>query len=248
MESGQLPSAPTGLLALLRAVQPFATPMTLGRRLLAQDLMAGRVPPSERARMVQSSLDDGSSQADELATRLNSRDPAFLAQALGVAIIPIQTDSRYGDTLCFADYTAKPPTIHLYEQAIARIDRHLRQQAVAEVLGLNSCAPAFVAHELYHHLDNLRTQPIGRQHRVTLLQLGPWRLTSGVSILAEIAAGSFAQRLLALPIHAGIFDLVAQFDESYELAMVSAKSLAACAGPHPALTIEMPLDIGQVPG
>jgi hypothetical protein len=119
---------------------------------------------------------------------------------------------------------------------------------VAEVLGLNSCAPAFVAHELYHHLDNLRTQPIGRQHRVTLLPLGPWRLTSGVSILAEIAAGSFAQRLLALPIHAGIFDLVAQFDESYELAMVSAKSLAACAGPHPALTIEMPLDIGQVPG
>jgi hypothetical protein len=66
-----------------------------------------------------------------------------------------------------------------------------------------------IAHELYHHLDATGPAPLlARRHRVTLLALGRWRWTSGLTSLSEIAAGAFAQRLLSLRWHARFFDLI----------------------------------------
>jgi len=45
-----------------------------------------------------------------------------------------------------------------------------------------------------------------------VLRLGPWRWTSGLTSLAEIAAGAFAQGLLGLRWHPRWFDLITVFD------------------------------------
>jgi hypothetical protein len=58
-------------------------------------------------------------------------------------------------------------------------------------------APIYIAHELYHCLDEARPVPLVHRHRVTIL--GLW--TNGFSSLPEIAAGAFAQELLCLPWH-----------------------------------------------
>jgi hypothetical protein len=47
-----------------------------------------------------------------------------------------------------------------------------------------------------------------RRHRTTILKLGRWTWTAGLSTLPEIAAGAFAQQLLGLDFHPKLLDLL----------------------------------------
>ena len=69
--------------------------------------------------------------------------------------------------------------------------------------------PIFLAHELYHHFDCLRgSERLARRHTVEIFGIGDWHWTSGLTSLCEIAAGAFAQRLLGLPFHPKVLDLL----------------------------------------
>src|SRR4051794_4609923 len=69
----------------------------------------------------------------------------------------------------------------------------------------------FVAHELYHHAEAIRSEvPIARRYQPTLFRIGNWRWRTGVAALAEIAAGAFAQVLLDLPCHPWVLNFVAR--------------------------------------
>jgi hypothetical protein len=67
----------------------------------------------------------------------------------------------------------------------------------------------FIAHELYHHFDCLRGHArLSERHAVRIFSVGRWQWTSGLSSLCEIAAGAFAQRLMGLPFHPALLDLL----------------------------------------
>jgi hypothetical protein len=200
---------PEALALLLARCGPVATPMALGLLELERDRQFHRIAPSDRQRLVQIALDAGV----EAASSLRTESPQQIADRLGVRVETIEDESGYDTVSVFADYLVRPPRIRLYARAIARLDRHLEDYPDGDRLVATGTRPVFVAHELFHHLEGLdRSRALARRQRVPILTLGPFRLTTGLSSLAEIAAGAFAQSLLGLRQHPKLLDVVAVFD------------------------------------
>jgi hypothetical protein len=202
------------LARLLESAAPFATPHALGLSLLREDPQYLRVEPYRRAALVDAALDDGRRMADQVRARWGD-EPAAIASACGLAVVECDAEQGWGTMVVYADYNVRIRCIRLFLPAIARLERSLRREAVAQIAGIRSARPMLLAHELYHHLDAVRGgPPLARQHRVTLLALGRWRWTSGLASLSEIAASAFAQRLLRLRWHPRFFDLITAHDAS----------------------------------
>jgi hypothetical protein len=155
-------------------------PEALARLVLEADPQFRRIRPGDVDPLIAAALADGAA----LAAAMESRNPRALAAARGIAVVDAE-EADFGTTLVLADWRAG--RITLYGAALARL---------SAVAGFD-VTPVYVAHELYHHLDAARPDPLARRHRVRIL--GPW--TSGLAALGEIAAGAFAQALLELPWH-----------------------------------------------
>ena len=166
------------------------TPLEFGRLILEGDPQFRRVPAGMVDALVSAALVDGAA----LARTMPERDPRRLAERFGLAVAEESAPGDFARTIVFADY--RPGRITLYRAALD----HLSMLAGFEV------TPIFLAHELYHHLDQARAEPLVRRHRIAIL--GPW--TTGLACLAEIAAGAFAQELLGLAEHPKGLDLTAQ--------------------------------------
>ena len=204
---------PGALALLLARCGPAATPMTLGLLELERDRQFHRIAPLDRQRLVRIALDAGVEAANGLRTAAGSESPRQIANRLGVRVDTIEDEGGYDTVSVFADYVARPPCIRLYARAIARLDCHLEDYPDGDQLVGTGTRPVFVAHELFHHLEALDpARALARRQRVAILTLGPFRLTTGLSSLAEIAAGSFAQNLLGLRHHPKLLDVVAVFD------------------------------------
>jgi hypothetical protein len=172
-------------------------PHALGLAQLRQDPQFARIAPGRRDGLVAAALEDGRFLAADVKASLGA-DPVFIAAACGVPVIDSEREAGYGSVLVFAEYATRPPSITLYLPAIRRLDAAI---ARAGRLDVAATRPLFLAHELYHHFDCTRSEPLARRHRVRLFGLGRWNWTSGLTSLPEIAAGAFAQSLLDLPFH-----------------------------------------------
>lgn len=181
-------------------------------RALALDLLAAdpqwhRIDTARRDPMIDTAFAIGASTADHIRSRFGTH-PDDIAAALGVPVEVSATPADYATTLVFATYSTRPPRIVLFRDAIARVDACIAAPEMRTRWGGVAARAVYVAHELFHHLDD---DAVVRapDHRVTLLAVGPWRRTAGVAAVAEIAAGAFAQHLLGLPEHPRALDLLA---------------------------------------
>jgi hypothetical protein len=135
--------------------------------------------------------------------------PQEVARELRVPIETTDDDAMVGSIWRFAEYRPRPPRIMLYNRGIAPLERTLASSE--RLLGRATPRDVFVAHELYHHAEAIRSEvPVARRHQPTLFRIGNWRWRTGVAALAEIAAGAFAQSLLDLPCHPYVLNLVAR--------------------------------------
>jgi hypothetical protein len=195
---------------------PLATPLALAALQLRADPLFERMTAAQRAQLPQAALDDGA----HLAARYRAcgcADPWALAERLGVRVRQTTHDGGFGTTVVCAEYQTRSQDIVLYTPVLARVQARvgalLGASPAVALLGRRSVRDIYLAHELYHHLDIARgARSISRRHRVCLLRVGRWRWTSGVSSLAEIGAGAFAQCLLELPFHAKLLDLFVLVD------------------------------------
>jgi len=220
-------TADQSLSGLLDQALPHARPERLGHLILRGDPQFFRLTAEESEEVVRTALGLGVRYAEELVAEQGSRDPLALAARLGIKVVISDDRSRYGHVLQYAEYHSRPPQIQVYRKAMESINRLLEDPAIAELLGLSDVTPAFLAHELFHHLDNLPDrQPAKRVRQVVTMSLGPWRIRSGLIAAPEVAAGSFAQTLLPMPFHLKLFDLLAIFGESPIRAAEWARALA----------------------
>lgn len=175
-------------------------PRTLGLLQLQSDPQFPRIEPGRREALVDAALTDGRFLAADVRSHLGP-DPAFIAASCGVPVTDSEDEAGFGSTIVFAEYSTRPPSITLYGPAIRRLDGKIAGQDAVARLGIAGTRSIFLAHELYHHFDCARSEPLGRRHRVRIFGLGSWAWTSGLTSLAEIAAGAFAKELLGLSFH-----------------------------------------------
>ncbi|HZP88952.1 MAG TPA: hypothetical protein VFB54_19230 [Burkholderiales bacterium] len=212
-----------------RGILGLATPPALGRLMLEDDPQFHRIEASRTTAFVEAALTDGASLARDAVHRFGDRPaklPADLAAACGVEVVEAQRDGDFGIHVVYAQYRERPRRIDLFLPALAALERGATQLGLHPVLGGRAAREIFLAHELYHHLDLTRGGPaIAVTHRVTLLHVEPWRWTSGIASLAEIAAGAFAQALLDLPYHPKLLELVTLIDRAPQSAERSLERL-----------------------
>jgi hypothetical protein len=195
---------------LLARAAPHAKPERLGYLILRFDPQFHRLSLEEAREVVRMALDAGVGQADELVAKHGTRDPFSLCERLGIRVDFSDDGCRYGSVLQYAEYRSKPPQVRLYRKAMEGVNRLLSNPRVAEIVGITDISAPFLAHELFHHLDNLPGHlPSKQVKQVATAKLGPWALRSGLVSVPEIAAGSFAQTLLQLPFHLKLVDMLA---------------------------------------
>lgn len=178
-------------------------PQALGLLQLRADPQFSRIEPERHAVLVEAAIADGRLLAADVRSNLGS-DPAFIAASCGVPVIDSDGEAGFGSIVVFAEYATRPPSITLYGRAIGRLDAKMAEGAGQ--FGISETRPIFLAHELFHHFDCTRSEPLSRRHRVRIFSLGSWAWTSGLTSLAEIAAGAFAQELLGLSFHPKILE------------------------------------------
>ena len=225
------PDAAGGTGIALPAVTPALSAHALGLMRLRADPQYARIPERDRPALVDAALEDGASWADAVRVRWGTQ-PSVVARRCDVPVIDSDAESGYGSVIVFAEYATRPPCVTLYRRAIARLNRVLAQTAVCAPLGIEDAGPALLAHELYHHFDcTSDREPLARRHRVEIFALARWRWTSGLTSLAEIAAGAFAQRLLGLRFHPALFELLAGAPPGSRISLVTCAAAAAPQGP-----------------
>jgi len=177
-----------------------ATTTALGLAALSRDVQFHRIPEPERGELVEQALRDGWCLAQHASQQWGG-DPFVVADRRKVPIVESHGEAGFGSTVIYAEYAVSPPSITLYAPAIRRLDALIARQSRFD-LGIERTAPVFLAHELYHHFDCMRgKEALIHRHRVSIMKLGRWTWTAGLSTLPEIAAGAFAQQLLGLPFH-----------------------------------------------
>ncbi len=176
------------------------TSTALGLAALSSDVQFHRISEMERGVLVELALQDGRCLAQHAGQEWGS-DPFVVAARCKVPIVESQSEPAFGSTVIYAEYAVSPPCVTLYAPAIRRLDALIARQSRHD-FGIGRTAPVFLAHELYHHFDCRRgKEALIHRHRVSIVKLGRWRWTAGLSTLPEIAAGAFAQQLLGLPFH-----------------------------------------------
>jgi hypothetical protein len=187
-----------------------ASPETLGLVMLEADPHARRLDRAAQLAAVSDALADGVATAKNLRECFPDRAPEELARELQLPIETTDDDPMVGSIWRFAEYRSRPPRIVLYNRGLAPLERALTGGLATRLLGRTTPRDVFVAHELYHHAEAVRTEvPIARRYRPTLFRIGNWHWRTGIAALAEIAAGAFAQSLLDLPCHPKVLDFVA---------------------------------------
>jgi hypothetical protein len=186
-----------------------ASPETLGLAMLKADPHGWRLDRAAQLAAVSDALADGAATARDLRKRFPTLTPQEVARELRVPIETTDDDPMIGSIWRFAEYRPRPPRIMLYNRGIAPLERELANSE--RLLGRATPRDVFVAHELYHHAEAIRSEvPIARRYQPTLFRIGNWRWRTGVAALAEIAAGAFAQSLLDLPCHPWVLNFVAR--------------------------------------
>jgi hypothetical protein len=185
-----------------------ASPETLGLAMLKADPHGWRLDRATQLAAVSAALADGAAIARDLRRRFPALTPQQVARELRVPIETTDDDPMVGSIWRFAEYRPRPPRIMLYNRGIAPLERELAGSE--RLLGRTTPRDVFVAHELYHHAEAIRSEaPIARRYQPTLFRIGNWRWRTGVAALAEIAAGAFAQSLLDLPCHPCVLNRIA---------------------------------------
>jgi hypothetical protein len=201
-----LPAASAPRLAEFMA----ASPETLGLLVLEGDLHGRRLERSAQHAAVADALADGAATARDLQARFPGRSPEGLARELRVPIEATDDDPLVGSIWRFAEYRPRPPRIMLYDRGLAPLETLLVGTMATRLLGHATPRDVYIAHELYHHAEAIRSEvPIARRYQPTLFRIGNWHWRTGVAALAEIAAGAFAQSLLDLPCHPKVLDFAA---------------------------------------
>ena len=196
------------LVDLMAAHSDSISARALGCAVLREDSQGARLAATAVAELVDGSLADGAMLAEEVGRRWGG-DPDKVAAACAIPVVHTNADAGYGTTLVFAQYRTRPLGIDLYRPVIDALDQKLRQSRLTGVLGIDGTMAVFLAHELYHHFDETRPQPLCSRYRISVLQWRWLQLSVPVLAMREIAAGAFAQRLLGLRFHPRLLDLAA---------------------------------------
>jgi len=187
------------LMALMTEVVAVASERRCAYLMLKDDPFFGRLPPGSEREAIEFAFAAGQAAAQKVISQYG-RSPEEIAHSLQVRVTRTDAAMAAGKAVLFSEYGDRPPAVTLYTRSVEEINRLIRDNGLAEALGLDDVTPVHLAHELYHHLEAKKLTEGTSGYRVQTLSLGPIRLSTGLPSLGEIAADRFALVMLGLKV------------------------------------------------
>ncbi len=158
------------------------------------DPLNGRFTDEQKKTWMGQAIECGSRYSERICESYHIQDPRLLAKAMGIRVSSSIED--ISDRLIFAQYI-EPNQIRMNNKVVRRAEDYVKTPAVAAALpaGLN-VGDLILAHELFHHVENLyRDEIFTQKKKLRLWSLGPFHSDSKIMALSEIAAMSFAREM-----------------------------------------------------
>ena len=192
--------------ALVTAALQRGVDFKMWAEMLRGDVAYRKIPADRRKVVVEQAIGYGREAARQMKARHGTADPGRLSTRLGLQVVESAEDYVFGTVVMTSTYVHRQRQITLYMGAVTEMNAYLARHDLVDILGVADVGPVYLAHELFHHLEESTLGRAAKLSRVTTFKLGPFAMTSGISQLSEIAADAFAQELSSLPFAPRLFD------------------------------------------
>jgi hypothetical protein len=202
---------------LVRAAQAFPD-NAFARLLLQADPLSGRLLAADTDRLVAAALTCGAETAAEVRQDYRDATPRQVAEALGVKVRMAEAPPGKMQLVCSL-YEASRREITVHGNLLQTVRLALASADPGGPFGEVSLTNMAIAHELFHHLEEIKPAMFIRTFKVTLWQLGPLKNTSRIPALSEIGAFAFTKSLCRLPFYPALINLILLYSLKPETAV-----------------------------
>lgn len=185
---------------------------------LKSDPLFGQVPEDDIEVLAAAALDCGAKTATAIRQEHGEIPPRQIAEALGVKVHMAEMPPGTMQIVCSL-YEASRKAITVHSNILKTVRLALLPTDPAGPFDEASLTNMAIAHELFHHLEEITPTIFTRTFRITLWQLGPMKNTSGIPALSEIGAFAFAKSLCRLPFYPALINLILLYSQKPEAAI-----------------------------
>jgi len=177
-----------------------AEDMSLAIELLQSDPLYPRLPETRVYELAELALNAGAGNADEISKICDCSEPLRLARTLNIRVLfDISLNYKAGGLSILSSYSHKPPTITVFENRLRLFREKLPKKDKTGRIFLSNLTNICVAHEIYHHIERQTFCFINLAYKAPVVDFKLFRIEKSMTMLSEIAAHSFAKKLMDLP-------------------------------------------------
>jgi hypothetical protein len=164
-------------------------------RVLRRDPVIAAIPRELHVDLVNIAWKIGSCSAKMIIKEYGTRIPMEIARKMSIKIIHVYDNNIKGGVKLRSEYIPNPPTILLHENSILEVVALAKRNSLNNI-SYDLAVEIHVSHELFHHLEVTKIGSVSEMLKLITLRFGPFRITSKIRSLSEIAAHAFVMELL----------------------------------------------------
>lgn len=171
-----------------------------------RDPLCGRIGEEQKLAWIRQANECGRARARELRAGFGARTAREYADLLHVRIEE-ENSCGANDYITFASFR-EPDLITLYLSNIDSASRLITENDLSDLLQSVDIKSMLIFHELFHVVESRDPAIFTRATKIVLWKLGPFKNTSALVALSEVAAMAFAQESLSIRYSPYVFDVL----------------------------------------
>jgi len=181
--------------------------MVWGKYAFSRDPLRHKFTAIQIEELTRKANDCGREYAEKVSNEYRTTDPVQIAEKLGLEIEDPDRPSGIS-RITFAEYI-EPNHINIYKDTFLKAKSFFEDERIHALLGENfDLRNLLIAHELFHHLEELNKKEIfTRTEKIDLWAIKPFKNRSPINCLGEIAGMQFAKTLLHLEYSPFVMDV-----------------------------------------
>ena len=192
--------------------------LVYGRYAFLREPIAGRLSDELKDELIKKATAEGEKYADEIRETYGNISLEDLAKKFGLDVSYPKKPLKESNVR-FAEFE-EPNKIRIFTDTFDKVDELIKEKKLESYFMDISIKDVLLGHELYHYMEIIKKDEIlSRNYIVELWHIGPYKYTSHVAILAEIAAMSFSKKLNNISFNPYLFDVFLTYSYNREYAI-----------------------------